>query len=291
MPHPCILLSHPNSTSARSADRYNQIEVVSAFPLQTSVRRFCASVRARVRAARIEHAGSIQVGDIALPPGRIRLGGHNFTSDHDFVVAAKRDASRLVERFDVRESSRVLDIGCGVGRLAIGLKLHLGHMPRYTGIDLDSGCIGWCNRHLAEPGVRFVRINVANERYNPLGKPLSDGSRLPFPSASFDVVHLYSVFSHMRSQDVRVYLHEIRRLLAPSGRVFLTAFIEDGVEDEAINPPGYGLFPGEWQGALHCVRFSRGFFGREVEVAGLDIEDFDHASDTDGQSAVILRPA
>ena len=65
----------------------------------------------------------------------------------------------------------------------------------------------------------------------------------------------------------------------------LTAFVESGVPDEEENPPGYGL---DWHGALHCVRFDREYFENMVETAGLDVVEFRHGTETNGQSALLL---
>jgi len=246
-------------------------------------------VDARLKEARTARAGTVWVDGHELPPASIRLGGHNFERDRDFLALAVRDAQRLQDTIGVNASSRVLDIGCGVGRLPIGLKAHFGSLSNYTGVDVDAGSIAWCRRHIRGERVSFIHIDVANERYNPKGLAMGDDFRLPLADASFDVLHLYSVFSHMQADDVAAYLREFRRLLAPDGWVFLTAFVEDGVSDVTINPAGYGTFPGEWSGALHCVRYDRAFFERLVYDAGLVTDRHEHASDTDGQSALFLR--
>jgi SAM-dependent methyltransferase len=233
--------------------------------------------------------GAVRYQGIAIPPPEDRQGGRHFQDNAAFVAAGAGDAARLQDAFGLTTSSRVLDIGCGNGRLAIGLLHQIGEMRSYTGVDIAARSIEWCDRHIAgeHPGMRFVHIDVANERYNPAGAELSDGYRLPLPDQSADVIHLYSVFSHMQTQDVRVYLREFARLLAGGGGVFLTAFVEHDVQDMAVNPPDYG--PIAWEGALHCVRFDRVFFERLVAEAGLRIERLDHGSDPDGQSAIYLR--
>jgi SAM-dependent methyltransferase len=242
-----------------------------------------------LKARRVANAGSVTIDGQEIPPSTIRLGGHNFSADRDFLDAAVRDAQRLERATGVSTDSSILDIGCGVGRLPIGLRANFGSLQNYTGLDVDAGSIGWCKKHITGTNVVFVHLDLANDRYNPKGEKIDDSFRLPLPSQSFDVIHLYSVFSHMQTDDVVAYLREFERLLAPGGQVFLTAFVEEGVEDIAINPPGYGTFPGEWDGALHCVRFDRNFFNRLVGDAGLSIVRFDHASDTDGQSAIFLK--
>ncbi|HEY5286305.1 MAG TPA: class I SAM-dependent methyltransferase [Solirubrobacteraceae bacterium] len=242
-----------------------------------------------LKTARIANAGAVLLDGQTIPPASIRLGGHNFADDRDFLDCAKRDARRLQETLGVDISSRVLDIGCGVGRLPIGIRAQLGSLNHYTGIDVDAGSIAWCEKHILGEDVAFIHLDLANERYNPSGSSIDQSFRLPLADASFDVIHLYSVFSHMETDDVVAYLREFARLLAPDGAVFLTAFLEDGVAEMTVNPSGYGSYPGEWEGALHCVRFDHSFFASLVDQAGLGISRFDHASDTDGQSAVFLE--
>lgn len=184
--------------------------------------------------------------------------------------------------------SAILDIVCGTGRLAIGIASALGSVREYRGVDVSETAIDWCARHITpfRPAFRFLWINARNERYNPHGKTIAAEFRLPFANTSFDVIHLYSVFSHMRSADVRTYMREFNRLLKPDGSVFLTAFVEEGVKDEEENPQGYHM---EWRGALHCIRFSLPFFTHLAEEAGLHIARHSHGTETDGQSAFVLQ--
>src|SRR4029077_19545452 len=128
-------------------------------------------------------------------------------------------------------------VGCGVGRLGTGLRAHFGKLANYTGVDVDAGSIAWCRKHLTGNNVAFIHLDLANDRYNPDGARMDENFRLPLRDESYDVIHLYSVFSHMETLDVVTYLHELYRLLAPEGTVFLTAFVEEEVEEMTINPP------------------------------------------------------
>jgi SAM-dependent methyltransferase len=233
----------------------------------------------------------VRYGDLRLPPRSLRPGGAHFQGDREFVESGRQDARKLRAAFGLDRSSALLDIGCGVGRFAIGLLAELGEVDDYTGLDVDASSIKWCRRHLEahHAGLRFVHVDVENARYNKRGRPLDEAFRLPFEAERFDVIHLYSVFSHMESAEVRRYLEEFRRLLKPDGGVFLTAFLEPGVEEMEVNPPGYG--PLEWKGALHCVRFSIDHFTRLVEDAGMTVARNDHGVEKDAQSAVYLRKA
>ena len=219
-----------------------------------------------------------------LPPGRFRMGGAHFKDDGEFVRTAVRDVERLEELAGLTRDSALLDWGCGAGRLAVGVREHLGRIRDYHGVDIQPELIQWAQRNLSGPGFRFTLIDVANERYNPDG---SAHRTIGAEPDSVDVFYAYSVFSHMNDVDTPAYLRLIAQALTPQGRAFVTCFVEDGVPDWEENPVGYG--PLEWKGRLHCTRFDRAHFESHVHAAGLEIVNFVHGQETDGQSLYILR--
>lgn len=221
---------------------------------------------------------------VRLPPLRYRMGGSHFRDDVAFVQAGVADVNRLVEVAGLTEKSRLLDWGCGTGRLAIGVKECFSDIDLYHGVDVNRAFIAWNNRNLAGKHFRFSYVNTSNTRYNPRGEAWT---MLPEETGSIDVFYAYSVFSHLRSSDVLRYLNEIDRVLRVDGSAFFTAFVEDGVPDEEENPPDYGVL--KWSGPLHCVRYRRGFFDEMIAQAGLAINKFEHGEETDGQSLYLLR--
>jgi SAM-dependent methyltransferase len=230
----------------------------------------------------VSHAG------LTLPPPSLRFCGEEFKDDAYFVKSARLEAQRLVQHAGLGSDRTVLDIGCGPGRLAIGILAELGGVARYTGVDVFRPAVEWCQRHLApqHPNFRFIHVNDENERYNPKGK--TKDSRLPVADASVDVINLYSVFSHLTYGAIVNSLADMRRVISPKGHVFLTAFVEDDVPNYAINPPHYQE---EWKGALHCVRFNREFFESMLTEAGFRVTGFVHGRETNGQSALYLSPS
>ena len=104
------------------------------------------------------------------------------------------------------EAGRVLEVGCGPGRLSILLARRQGH--RVTGIDLDPEMIelARANAHAASDGdtPSFLVGNV---------------SALSFPNESFDLV--VSILSMHHWTDVRAALSEIGRVLRPKGRALV----------------------------------------------------------------------
>ena len=232
-------------------------------------------------------AGGVGVAEeygVPLPPLALRMGGAHFREDADFVAAAIRDVALLQRHAQLTRTSRLLDWGCGAGRLAVGVKQALGHVRDYHGVDVQPKLLTWAADHLTDEHTRFTLVDQRNERYNPDG--VADFA-IPADSGSVDVLYAYSVFSHMLEADVRGYAATIARILAPQGRAVMTAFVEDGVLDCEENPPGYG--PLSWKGRLHCVRFDRAFFEAAVWEAGLAVDEFVYGRETDGQSLYSLR--
>jgi len=75
-------------------------------------------------------------------------------------------------------------------------------------------------------------------------------------------------------------------VLAPGGRAFLTAFVEEGVPPVSVNPPGYAF--ARCSGPLHVVRYERGRLDALLSAAGFRVDRFEHGVETDGQSGVYL---
>ncbi|MBC8160371.1 MAG: class I SAM-dependent methyltransferase [Roseiflexaceae bacterium] len=224
---------------------------------------------------------------VLLPPVDLRFCGADFKNDAFFLASARAEAERLRDSCGLASHSRVLDVGCGAGRLAIGLMTLPAALHSYVGVDVTERCVAWCQRHLtnADPRFQFQHLDIGNARYNPHGRTLDDLFRLPFADRSFEIITLYSVFSHMTEADATIYLAEFARLLAPGGTVFLTAFVEEGVPTFEENPASYRA---DWQGALHCVRYEKTHFAHMVGEHGFRIATFGYGQATDGQSELYL---
>lgn len=159
-----------------------------------------------------------------VPPRRL-----NFVGPGDFVAVGDEFLRHFVELGALKPDERVLDIGCGIGRMARPLAGYLGSGGSYDGFDVSREGVEWCRRHYrAQPRFRFEHADVANALYNPDGTELASEFRFPYPDDSFDFAFAVSVFTHLVQADAANYIAETARVLRPGGRVLSTWFLLDG---------------------------------------------------------------
>ena len=122
---------------------------------------------------------------------------------------------------------KVLDVGCGTGRMAGALLEYLDEKGSYDGFDIVKSGIDWCASKITtkNPRFRFEHADIFNKAYNPSGKVRSQDFRFPYPDSHFDFVFLTSVFTHMLPAEVEHYMEEILRVIKTGGRCFITFFL------------------------------------------------------------------
>ncbi|MBS0332183.1 MAG: class I SAM-dependent methyltransferase, partial [Proteobacteria bacterium] len=149
---------------------------------------------------------------------------HN-VGDGDFVAVGAQLVRHLTEHAGLKTTDRVLDIGCGNGRVAAQLDPLLAGQGTYVGFDLSPAGIAACRRRFrGRPHMRFEHLDVWNGEYNPGGKLAEAEVVFPVAEGGIDLAFATSVFTHMRMPAMRAYLAEAARVLAPGGRFAFTAF-------------------------------------------------------------------
>ncbi|MCC6369141.1 MAG: class I SAM-dependent methyltransferase [Bryobacterales bacterium] len=149
----------------------------------------------------------------------------------------------------LRRGTRILDVGCGCGRIARALAAdqrlkELGIF--YTGMDVDRDNIGWCRSHIARSNdhFSFYHADCYNPTYNPQGSTAADAYAFPHPDSSCDVILLTSVLTHLLEQDLSNYLAEAARVLAPGGVIYASMFLYESLDDAAPGAARHGIpFP------------------------------------------------
>ena len=133
-------------------------------------------------------------------------------------------------------NSSVLDIGCGIGRIAIPLTDYLSEQAIYRGFDITEGSIDWCTRNISSihPHFQFERADIFNTAYNTSGKLRPENFVFSYVDKKFDVAIATSVFTHLLSSETTNYLRESYRVLKPGGRLFATFFLLDTIARDCI---------------------------------------------------------
>ena len=120
--------------------------------------------------------------------------------DADGVRSYSEFFDAVANRRDWGSISRMLDWGCGCGRIArCFLRAHPG--LEVHGCDIDAEAVAWCAANL--PAGRFQAI-----------RPQPPTA---YADAFFPLVIGYSVFSHLDADLQRAWLAEMRRIIAPGG--------------------------------------------------------------------------
>lgn len=229
---------------------------------------------------------SVRIDGSIIPSRTTTIAGPKFKKYKLYLESSEKEATRLVEHFQCNLNSRVLDIGCGLGRLPIGIIRIIGEID-YTGIDVDKISINWCKRFIGKyhPSFKFHHLSVYNERYNQEGTKIDRNFRFDFPDSSVDIIYLFSVFSHTTEEDMRIYLREFNRILRENGVLFFTTFVEENVPDITFNPGNYSI---KCSGPLHIVRYKKDYIFSIIKEYGFTIVNFIQSVELDGQSGIYL---
>ena len=159
-----------------------------------------------------------------------------FVGDGDYRMIGAEFLGHFVRRAGLKPTDDFLDIGCGIGRIAVPLTQFLDpNEAIYRGLDPVANGIEWCKRSITPvyPNFRFEAQDIKNALYNPEGSIGGRGMRLPFQDGTFDFTAMISVATHLPPEEVETYCSEVFRVLRPGGRMFLTAFIIRREDDPA----------------------------------------------------------
>ena len=120
----------------------------------------------------------------------------------------------------------LLDVGCGT-KLAETLLNNSMAIGSYVGIDVSAELIDWLQANVSDPGFEFHLLDAHNERYNPDGDDLGSFDLLPVGERCFDMICLFSVFTHLAPHDYESMLRLLRRHAHSDTRLLFSLFLID----------------------------------------------------------------
>lgn len=233
--------------------------------------------------------------------------GMIFIGSGDFVRQGEHLADLAITYTKIQPNGKILDIGCGIGRLAVPLTKYLDKEGRYEGFDIVKLGIDWCTRNISSkyPNFRFICVDLKNDLYNLDTQKEAKEFVFPYPENYFDSVILTSVFTHMMPTDVKHYLEQIALVLKNGGKCLATFFIiNKRVEDLMASNRSHFVFKYSYEGCflMHStvkeanVAFEENFLRSMISDCGLSIDAIypgnwsDKSKDAlDFQDIVILK--
>ena len=167
---------------------------------------------------------------------------------HWWYVGMRRISAALLDRYGPRTGRtgplQILDAGCGSG----GMTRSLARLGLVTGIDLAPEALAFARRRGL---TRLARASVG---------------RLPFRSASFDVVTSFDVLYHLNVDDDLAALAELHRVSRPGGVLL-------------IRLPAYDWIRGAHDEAVHTRhRYTRDELTEKLGAVGFDLEHATYAN-------------
>ncbi|MHA7899470.1 MAG: class I SAM-dependent methyltransferase [Henriciella sp.] len=188
-----------------------------------------------------------------------------------------RDLS-LAHGGDISRAQRILDFGCGCGRLA----RHVPQVSRadFYGCDFNRQLVRWCRANL--PGTYDV---------NQLKPPLR------YEAQFFDIIYLFSVFTHLREATQSAWLAEFHRVLKPGGFLLITfhdevhpMLDEIGVSTDALRRTQFHVHNDRAEGSNYLAAFqTREHFSRQASK-WFDVCEIKSSRDTGvNQAVAVLR--
>ncbi|HUS87645.1 MAG TPA: class I SAM-dependent methyltransferase [Bacteroidales bacterium] len=150
---------------------------------------------------------------VLLPPDYLiyesfQINYQKFYSESiDSAIWLKTQIGRHIELSNIR----ILDWGCGPGRIVRHLPKLINVKCQFFGTDYNIRSIEWCKKNLPD-------INFTNNTLE---------ANLPYPDGYFDVIYGISVFTHLSERLHFEWYSELSRVLKNGGIMLVTTHGEN----------------------------------------------------------------
>jgi ubiquinone/menaquinone biosynthesis C-methylase UbiE len=132
----------------------------------------------------------------------------NSKNEEEISKSGQEVAERMQKAMNIQEKTRVLDIGCGVGRVG---KYLAPHCAEWVGVDISKGLLRIARERMKDVhNAKLTHIENANLKI--------------FPDNSFDAIYAHIVLLHLDKEDMWEYLLETKRVLKPYGVFYFDTF-------------------------------------------------------------------
>jgi SAM-dependent methyltransferase len=165
---------------------------------------------------------------LVIPRKFNRSGYRNVDRTTESALFLIAHVCRLLGIDDLADND-VLDVGCGTKFTDAFINQDVA-IKSYVGVDVYSEMIAFLHEKVTDPRFEYHHIDVKNELYNPDAPPMTETTDLGVGDRTFDVIWLFSVFTHLAPHDYRTMLKLLRRRIRPDGRLIYTLFVDELTE-------------------------------------------------------------
>ncbi len=130
------------------------------------------------------------------------------------------DKNRILETLKLKPGQTVLDAGCGNGYMSFEFARQIGSAGRVFALDPDDRAIAG------------LRNRTGDIPVTPLVGDITTNTGLP--AAAFDLIYLANVVHGFSAQQLQGFQVEVRRLLAPAGRLAIVELVK---RPTPVGPP------------------------------------------------------
>jgi ubiquinone/menaquinone biosynthesis C-methylase UbiE len=174
---------------------------------------------------------------LPIPPEELRVWVGPFSDADLFTESGKEMVRSIIALCGLKADARVLEVGCGCGRIAAALGTYLSDKGRYDGFDVAAPLINWCRQEL-QPQLPQFRFHLADAvhaaGHNPAGHESAAGLEFPYPDNTFELAILASVLTHILPDAIENYVRQTARVLASGGSAFMSVFLFDRAAEIAV---------------------------------------------------------
>ncbi len=172
-------------------------------------------------------------GSLVVPRGLWRTA---WKTEQEWYESARQLHDLMCRQFGLTDldGKSVLDMGCGT-KLSKLLIDERRPIARYVGVDVNSDVIDFLQHHVSDERFSYHHIDVQNDLYNPTGMPLADYSCLPLNGEQFDIICLFSVFTHLAPHDYHQMLRVFRPHIKPGGRLIYSLYVQEDASHRLIH--------------------------------------------------------
>ncbi len=146
--------------------------------------------------------------DVKLPPDYLIYESFqlNYKKYYTESIGTAQWIANYLEKHIDLHNKKILDWGCGPGRVIRHLPSVIGNGCEYYGTDYNEQSIEWCSKNL--PDIKFNKNSLE--------------AKLPYADDFFDVIYGISIFTHLSEPLHFDWYSELFRILKPNGIMFLT---------------------------------------------------------------------